>query len=512
MLLVVLLLALLRAAPAEENSQVWLEQARAAYGRQQFAAARTAAENALKLAPRSAEAEVILGLIDTSERKLEPAKAHFARAVALEPANYRTHAYLGSTYLAQGRPRDAERSFRRVLELRPDNPSAHYNLGTIALAENKHSSALEHFTAALRSNPADVPALVGLLESQIALSRGRDAAVTAGKLASAAPVAALAPLAAQLVKAEAYAPAIPLFERLAQAEPQSFEARYNLALAQYRAGALDSARNNLETLLSEPRRAEAYNLLSSVHEKAGRIAESVNAAAEAARLSPTEDFRIDHGSALARAGDLAGAARAFGGAVQAFPSSARAQLGLASVQYLGGRYEDAASTLLATIRAHPNNAAAYDLLGRAFESAGPLQPEILRVFQQHVQSKPRDPAAYTHFAAMLQSSGAAPNEYGSPREHLEQALKLEPNFAPAHYQLGVIAQAEGRLAEAAKAYEQAIRLSPEHATAYYRLAAVYQKLGLSEKAQHARDTFRRLKAGHADAERADVMQRLASGK
>lgn len=503
-------LVLLSAAPAQDASRGWLEQARTAFQRQQLAAARTAAAKALALSPRLAEAEVILGLIATLERNPAEAEAHFARAVSFEPANYRTHAYLGATLLAQGRRREAEASFRRVLALQPGNAAAHYNLGTIALAEGRAQEAQGHFRAVLRGNTGDVPALMGLLDTQAALGQSAAALTTARRLAASVPPSELAPLAARLVSAGLYAPAVPLLERLVQAEPQSLEARYNLGLACFRAGLLDAARAALQPLLSSAQSADAYHLLGSVEEKAGRPAEALAAFAAAAKADASEDHRIAYGSALVRRGVPEQAAPVFQEAAAAFPESTRARLGLASAQYLAGQYGEAAATLLETVRLHPGAAPAYDLLGRAFESApAELQPAILTVYWRYLQRQPNDAAAFTHFAAMLQGPGRpASAEYGTPRQHLERALALDAKFAPAHYQLGVLAQQDGRWSDAERHLERAVQLEPTQASAHYRLAAVYQKLGKREQATKAQALFQRWKAAEAAAERSTFLQPL----
>jgi tetratricopeptide (TPR) repeat protein len=65
---------------------------------------------------------------------------------------------------------------------------------------------------------------------------------------------------------------------------------------------------------------------------------------------------------------------------------------------------------------------------------------------------------------------------------IRQALKLRPDFADAHLNLGNVLQAGGRPAEAAECYRRAIALSPGSAMAYSNLARVLNELGQCEEA------------------------------
>ena len=55
-------------------------------------------------------------------------------------------------------------------------------------------------------------------------------------------------------------------------------------------------------------------------------------------------------------------------------------------------------------------------------------------------------------------------------EHLEHALRVEPDFAEAHYNLGVALEQMGRIEAAIGHYEQALRIKPDYAEARNSLA------------------------------------------
>jgi Flp pilus assembly protein TadD len=54
--------------------------------------------------------------------------------------------------------------------------------------------------------------------------------------------------------------------------------------------------------------------------------------------------------------------------------------------------------------------------------------------------------------------------------HYEQALRIKPDLAEAHYDLGIASEQAGSVQEAIRHYEQALRLKPDFAEAQNGLA------------------------------------------
>jgi tetratricopeptide (TPR) repeat protein len=55
-------------------------------------------------------------------------------------------------------------------------------------------------------------------------------------------------------------------------------------------------------------------------------------------------------------------------------------------------------------------------------------------------------------------------------EHLEQALRIKPDYAEAHDRLGIALGQAGRIPEAIGHLEQALRIKPDYAEAQNALA------------------------------------------
>jgi tetratricopeptide (TPR) repeat protein len=484
--------------------------------RGQLREARAAAGKALELNPASADVEMILGLLDTQESNLTGAERHFVRAVSLQPTNHRAQGYLGSTYLRQNKLGEAREAFLKVLGIQRGNVAAHYNLGLIAMLQDNPASALSHFASVHQSDASDVPALLGILECQLLLKQFENARESVGKIQALVPAdsPALQQVGATLATHGEYELAVPLFRKFREAHPDSYDASYNLALALIRTGALDEAAGLGQQLVSRTGKAEAYNLLGTIQEKRGRHADAILAFEEAVRLAPqNEDFRIDHSGAVVANQDLERAVTLFSEIVRDFPKSLRARLGLGSVHYLLGKYEDAARVLLQTVQMDSKAAAAYDLLGKAFESVPGLQGEIKNVFRNYLRTRPRDPAAYAHYGMMLYLAPEAegPSRFRAAKQYLREALAQDSRLAQAHLQLGIIAQTEGNLPEAVAALEKAVQLAPSYASAHYRLGTIYRKMGDDARAKVELELFQKLKVEEAEQERELVIRQI-SGK
>ena len=60
---------------------------------------------------------------------------------------------------------------------------------------------------------------------------------------------------------------------------------------------------------------------------------------------------------------------------------------------------------------------------------------------------------------------------------LQQAIKIDPNYAEAHYELGVLYYKKEDYNGAFRELQQAIKINPDYADAHFRLGIIYQSLG-----------------------------------
>jgi tetratricopeptide (TPR) repeat protein len=109
--------------------------------------------------------------------------------------------------------------------------------------------------------------------------------------------------------------------------------------------------------------------------------------------------------------------------------------------------------------------------------AGELQ-RAEQLYRQLLREDPR------HFDAMqllgLLALQARRHDLGVV--YISEALKLKPDFAPAHNNLGIGLLELGRVREAAASYERALRLDPSYAEAHNNLGNALRELGQLDEA------------------------------
>ena len=138
--------------------------------------ARDAAERAVALDPRSADAHYVLGLVLRFQDDLDKLREASETVVALNPNHALGVAGLGIYRLLEGRPREALPYFARAFRLSPRDPQRaiwHFWVGLASVILGDDRTALEESKRSAAANPQYSPAFA-LQVSALALL-GRDA-------------------------------------------------------------------------------------------------------------------------------------------------------------------------------------------------------------------------------------------------------------------------------------------------------------------------------------------------
>jgi len=72
-------------------------------------------------------------------------------------------------------------------------------------------------------------------------------------------------------------------------------------------------------------------------------------------------------------------------------------------------------------------------------------------------------------------------------------LQYDPNFAQAHYQLGVLLGKQNKTAPAVEELQRAATLDPAYSQPHYALARMYRQAGDIEQANRELQIFERLR-------------------
>jgi tetratricopeptide (TPR) repeat protein len=99
-------------------------------------------------------------------------------------------------------------------------------------------------------------------------------------------------------------------------------------------------------------------------------------------------------------------------------------------------------------------------------------------WEQRLRLNPNDARAHYNLGIVMEQDG----EPGSAITHYEQALRIEPNFAMAHYNLAAALQGAGKIAEAIEHYRQVLRFEPDFAEAHNDLGVALMREGRRQEA------------------------------
>lgn len=181
--------------------------------------AKAAAEKALELDPRLAEAHASLGVVELLyEWNWSAAERELLTAIDLNPGYAAAHQWYGIYLVAMGRTVEARASLRRAQTLDPLSSSISENLGWVAYCAGDYTGALTQLRKTLEQDPRFAPALHYLALTYFQLERPREA--------------------------------VEILESARESIPWSVELETDLALAYARAGQRAEGARRLDQLLS----------------------------------------------------------------------------------------------------------------------------------------------------------------------------------------------------------------------------------------------------------------------
>lgn len=137
--------------------------------------------------------------------------------------------------------------------------------------------------------------------------------------------------------------------------------------------------------------------------------------------------------------------------------------------YHQGDLKKAIALCQEAIKLQPDFALIYKTLGMIFQSRGQVHPAI-RCYQKAVEID-REAIAVEIFLT-LGNHFAEKGQIDEAIQTYQIALQFQPDYAEAHYNIGVMQRQKGDLNAAIASYEQAIAIDPKLAMAYFSLGNV----------------------------------------
>jgi tetratricopeptide (TPR) repeat protein len=261
---------------------------------------------------------------------------------------------------------------------------------------------------------------------------------------------------------------------------------FDLALAYRAKGEFTRARKEVRKMLANGDTADAHRLLADLDERLGDPLEAVHEYEKAARMDPSEQNYFDWGTELLLHRAAQPAAEVFTRGSAAHPNSARMLAGLGAALYASGSYDEAARRLCDASDLKPADPAPYLFLGKIEKATTEPLSCGEQKLARFVRNQPGNAFANYYYAVALWK-----RERGSQdTTHLQQAeallqksVTIDPKFAEAYVQLGVLYSARADFEQAVGAYKKAIEANPQLAEAHYRLGLAYKRNGEESKAE-----------------------------
>lgn len=382
----------------------------------QFASAREALQQAVKLSPDDSFAHYYLGRVELDAQRYQQAFLELELSRQPLPADTGFLIQAATGYIALGRLENARRSLEQLTNLplsdgqslqvaslllsihendpainimeklhrrhgRPQSTWAQFDLALAYLLAGKYDTAAEKalvYLEGVRPAASQSPerpqawSLIGIAYAH--LNRGEQAVNALRQAAAFAPGEEeyLLNLSRELMELNRYPEAVAAVESGLAANPMSYSLHLRLGAAYLAAGRYAEAESVFRGLVAaDDPLPMGYIGLAQVLLRIGRADEAAAMLADAEKKLGRE-FLISYfrGLALARAAKPAEALSAFREAVQLDPNNAEAHLNLGKSQLTLGHANEAIAELREALRLDPANPQAKRLVSQAYRRAG----------------------------------------------------------------------------------------------------------------------------------------------
>ncbi len=438
-------------------------------------------EEAHHIEPHNAIIENLLGITETKLGHIGEADDHYRHAIALDPAQAAPHRNLGVNYLSAKDYVHAAPELREAARLSSGDPFAHYYLLQLALATGHDSEAVEEASRAGKLVENDPETNASVAEAEIRTGHADAAGERIEQLEQAGqlPPAREYQIAVLLSGHALYGEAVHCFRRIATLDP-TWDSRYNLALALLYDGQPAEASALLSALHKErPAHADTLMFLGSALETQQKMPEALEAYRAALVADPSNpDRTLDYTRLLMDMDRYDEAIQVVQTGLGETSSTAPLQLRLGAVEMVKGNYTAARDAFKSALDIDPQLDTAYVGLAQTYARQA-NDPEAIHVLETAREKLPGHYLLEYYFGLLASRLGRVQEAILA----LEKAAQLQPKSPDPFFELGKIYSSQRDWPKARDAFVHAVELNPEFAPAHYQLSQVYARLGLRSKAE-----------------------------
>lgn len=475
-----LLLAAALVAPLASAQPSHLQQGAAYFRQQQYPEALEQFELAESEQPGSAMIANLLGITESKLGRLEKANQYYQQAIQLAPKDAAPHRNLGVNLLSAGKYDAAEKEFIAAERLEPENPFAHYYLAQLYLETSRDSDAVKQFKPAQALIERDPGLLFLMTSAYLRLGDKAEGTALLSKLdeGSSLNVSQEYKLGVLLTADKMYPEAVERFRKIVVMQPESWQSKFDLAIALVNQGELQEAIATLQPLIAEHTGdARPFTLLGALYEAAGDLPKALTAYAAAVREDPkSPDRYLDYTRLLMDLDRYGEAARIIERGMKDTPDTYALKMRMGAIEMTQGQYVEARQSFQQAIAAHPEIALGYIALAQGYMRDGKDKDAAEVLAGARAKLAPDAMLEYLYGLVLTHLS-----QNGDAVKAFQRSIALNPKVAESHYELGKLYLGMGNLAGARAQFEDVLTIAPDHANAHYQLSRIYARLGETAK-------------------------------
>ena len=448
-----------------------------------------------KMAVYYAQLGSVLGL----QEKWKEALESFEKSVELDPQNVNFRRETAAVQWQLRRLDPAEKNLKYILQSHPGDPGATLLLGLVVEAHGDFATATKLLSSQFELVAAQPERVSSLFHSAFQSGDEENIEKTVEVLRSHESEATWTNTIGRCLQVALLGGDIEtsqtLFQMISVENPKRAEIGLEVARLQYQKGKITDAQELLLKLAEhDDGSADVYALLGNCYESQHQFQSALQAYQRAIELDPSQivhygdliSLELDLGRTDA-AMDLANRARNFA------PKDARAWVWKGNVELRTNAFQDAQPSFLRARELDSTNPDATLGLAGAKALAGSNE-EAISEYKNGIARFPKDARFYMACAAMYSAMPSALELQSQTENLLEQAIKLEPQSAEAHYQSGQLAVQQGKLQKAESELVTSIKSDASKSKTHFVLSGVYRRQGRSEDAAKEFAIYQKLKS------------------
>jgi len=346
--------------------------------------------------------------------------------------------------------------------------------------EEQRLRSIVNLKQAIAQRPSETDLRIRLAEVYFRQNKTEEALATIDEVSriSQNPMT-LARAAKVLVTFNQYSKALPLLETAVRQQGAPEDVTLDYVLTKFHSEGAQEALTKLDQITGSKRTGDYYLLRAQLLDALGRFPEAVEALNEGLRATPTHpELYFQACSFLFKHKKFEESLRLLEQAEKHVPGSPELALARAVVLEMSNKTYEATQQLVKVEAQWPEWPQPYVIHGIVLQSQHQAA-EAKQLLETAIALGSEDPSAYYHLALAI--SDLTPNDAESAYRTISAGLKLDPKDPYMQAQAGKLALAMKNFSSALSHLQEAVRLYPDMADAHFFLANLYRITGEAEK-------------------------------